>query len=77
MAHFFVPLVAAPASELAKNTSAMPLGQAAVDFKNMSKVSPAHANHAPKITVQRDGDKITKIHIICSCSQVIELDCVY
>ena len=37
-----------------------------------------HATHAsPKITVQRDGDRITQIEIHCSCNEVIRLDCVY
>ncbi len=74
MAHLFVPLVAGPANEPAKN---LPLSaaQAAVDFKNMAKAAP-HA-HAPKVSLQREGDKVTRIEITCSCGQVIDLDCIY
>ncbi|HUR45592.1 MAG TPA: hypothetical protein VMZ27_06880 [Candidatus Saccharimonadales bacterium] len=32
---------------------------------------------APKITVQRDADRITRIQIHCSCGELIELDCQY
>jgi hypothetical protein len=83
MAHLFVPLVAAPASEVGQTQNGIApaaMGQPAGDFKGLAKAPPpqvAHANHTPKISVQREGDKITKIQITCSCNQVIELDCVY
>lgn len=31
----------------------------------------------PKVSLQRDGNRVTGIHIQCSCGQVIELACVY
>ena len=31
----------------------------------------------PRVTVQRDGDRITHLRIQCSCGQVIDLACVY
>ncbi len=31
----------------------------------------------PSVTLQRDGDKITSIHIECPCGQVIDLACEY
>ena len=31
----------------------------------------------PVITLQRDGDRVTRIQIKCSCGQVLELNCVY
>ncbi|HEX4266125.1 MAG TPA: hypothetical protein VH597_17445 [Verrucomicrobiae bacterium] len=31
----------------------------------------------PRVTVQRDGDRVTAIHIQCSCGKVIDLACVY
>jgi hypothetical protein len=38
----------------------------------------AHAkNCEPRLSVQRDGDRITHIRIQCSCGQVMELACVY
>ncbi len=38
----------------------------------------AHVAHGePKVSLQRDGNRVTGIHIQCSCGQVIELSCVY
>ena len=31
----------------------------------------------PRISVQRDGDRVSAIQIQCGCGQVIELACVY
>jgi hypothetical protein len=31
----------------------------------------------PRVTLQHAGDRISAIHIQCSCGQVIELACVY
>jgi len=44
-----------------------------------SVASPgAHAATCePKVSLQRDGNRVTGIHIQCSCGQVIELSCVY
>lgn len=41
--------------------------------------APGHGNPAcePKVTLQREGDRVTGIHIQCTCGQVIELDCQY
>jgi hypothetical protein len=31
----------------------------------------------PKVTLHRDGDRISGIHIQCSCGQIIDLTCSY
>jgi len=31
----------------------------------------------PKILLDRDGDRITRIRVLCSCGQSIHLDCDY
>ena len=31
----------------------------------------------PRVTIQRDGSRITHLRIHCSCGQVIDLACVY
>jgi hypothetical protein len=31
----------------------------------------------PRVSVQRDGDRITHLRIQCSCGQIIDLACVY
>ena len=42
--------------------------------------APAAARNSqcePRVNIQRDGDRVTGIHIQCSCGQVIDLACVY
>jgi hypothetical protein len=34
-------------------------------------------NCEPRVTLQRDGERVTGIRIQCSCGQLIELACVY
>jgi hypothetical protein len=36
-----------------------------------------HAGHEPKMTLQREGDRITHIQITCKCGEVLEIDCTY
>lgn len=36
-----------------------------------------HPGGDPKITLHRDGDRVQRIQIDCSCGQVISLDCDY
>jgi len=31
----------------------------------------------PRVTLQRDGGRVSSIRVQCSCGQVIELACVY
>jgi hypothetical protein len=31
----------------------------------------------PRVTLQRDGDRITHLRIQCTCGQIIDLACVY
>ncbi len=31
----------------------------------------------PRVTLDRDGIRVTAIHVHCSCGQVIELSCIY
>jgi hypothetical protein len=39
--------------------------------------APAKPSCEPRVSLQRDGDKIIGIHIQCSCGQLIDLACVY
>ena len=34
-------------------------------------------NCEPRVTVQRDGDRVTHLRVQCSCGQVLDLACVY
>lgn len=31
----------------------------------------------PVVTLKKDGDRVTHIHIQCACGQVVELECAY
>jgi hypothetical protein len=31
----------------------------------------------PRVTVQRDGDRVTHVRIQCTCGQIMDLACVY
>lgn len=31
----------------------------------------------PRVTIQRDGDRITHLRIQCACGQIMDLACVY
>jgi len=41
--------------------------------------APLHAkkNCEPRLSLQRDGGRITNIRIQCTCGQMLELACVY
>jgi hypothetical protein len=84
----FVPLVsAAPnASSDRANFQATIVsqpGQAqkfqAAESSHSASPAPAARNSQcePRVNIQRDGDRVTGIHIQCSCGQVIDLACVY
>lgn len=38
---------------------------------------PKHECKEPKILLDREGDKISRIRVLCSCGQSIVLDCNY
>lgn len=85
----FVPLISAAAATARQNAEVKltvvpqaanvqpfrPLGQ---QLAPSAAVPAAHAASCePRVTVQRDGDRVTGIHVHCSCGKVIELACVY
>ena len=50
---------------------------AASRARHPESASPPAHERLPVVTLQRDGDKVTRIHVRCSCGEVVELDCVY
>ncbi|MBC8096256.1 MAG: hypothetical protein H7Y43_10615 [Akkermansiaceae bacterium] len=50
-----------------------PLGQSPA----AAPTSAHQSNCEPRVTVQREGDRVSGIQVHCSCGQVIELACVY
>jgi len=84
----FVPLAPAsprPASERRefRATVISSASQAQVFQSVAAATAPAmsstpHVAHGePKVTLQREGNRVTGIHIQCACGQVMELACVY
>lgn len=48
--------------------SSHPPGQAAPGERKLQE---------PRVTVQRDGDRVTHLRIQCTCGQIMDLACVY
>lgn len=38
---------------------------------------PQSPGHEPQVTLQREGDRVSAIHVHCACGRVAELECVY
>lgn len=64
---------AAPVDAAAAKTAATPTCDHAL--QPVSLTLPPSTT--PQITLQRDGDRISRIVIQCSCGQTIDLACVY
>jgi hypothetical protein len=53
---------------------------AAVPFQAAGgAAATGHAAHGgqPKVSLVRDGDRITAVRVQCACGEVVELECVY
>ena len=88
----FVPLTAAPAPPVAREFRVAVLnggGQAGshgaekTAFQSLEPLRAA-AHHGmdkkacePRVTVQRDGNRVTHLRIQCTCGQIMDLACVY
>jgi hypothetical protein len=46
-------------------------------FQPLGRAGHGAGQCEPRVTLQRDGDRISAIHIQCACGQVVELACVY
>jgi hypothetical protein len=83
----FVPLTAAPvaATRSEFRATVIPKDEQAKAFHSLEQLIPeADAPAAdkkkfcePRISVQRDGDRVTNIRIQCTCGQVMDVACVY
>jgi hypothetical protein len=81
----FVPLTAAAPSGnprpgfsvtvLAREETAQPFRSLVQSLKPLP--GSHNSNCEPRVTVQRDGDRVSAIQIQCACGQIIELACVY
>jgi len=75
MSDVFVPL-ARPAAAAPKTNGFAALGLKVVPQPANQSAAPQSCGE-PVLTLQRDGDKITSIHVECSCGQVFDLACEY
>ena len=86
----FVPLTAAPAPPAAREFRVAVLNGGGAAKKNvfhsLEPLRPATGNAVngpekkpcePRVTVQRDGNRVTHLRIQCTCGQIMDLACVY
>jgi hypothetical protein len=84
----FVPLTAAPATAQDQEfkVAVIPVQAQSKPFHTLQHVAPENsaADAAdrkklcePKVSVQRDGDRVTSIRVQCTCGQVMDIACVY
>jgi hypothetical protein len=62
-----------PAPEATARAAFHPLAQAS----EPSAPAAAHPPGEPKIALERDGERVTRILIECTCGRTLELDCSY
>ena len=83
----FVPLTAAPVSDERREFRVAVIPQSAQSrtFQSLEQLaptpaaaSPNHKKHCePRVSVQRDGDRVASIRIQCTCGQVMDVACLY
>jgi hypothetical protein len=83
----FVPLTAAPVSGENRefHVTVIPQTEQPQSFQSLEQAVPSATSVAsptkrlcePRLSVQRDGDRVTSIRIQCTCGQVMDVACVY
>ena len=83
----FVPLSAAPAPPVAREFRVAvvngPGAEKKTAFHSLEPLRPATGGGAekkmcePRVTVQRDGNRVTHLRIQCTCGQIMDLACLY
>lgn len=79
----FAPAQPASASSQPFRLKVLPQAQHTRPFQPLPQASSSehatglHAPTEPKVTLHREGDRVTRIEIRCSCGQCLELDCAY
>ena len=82
MSTTFVPFVASTADIASSPAGSRPKivtePEAARAFRPIAERAAQNAGQTegePKVSLERDGDRVTRIKIECSCGHLIELDC--
>jgi len=83
----FVPLVAPtggptplrpkPATEVAAAVGPEKAFRPVHEALATAAAAPPHASVEPKITLERDGERVTRIIVQCPCGHTIDLACAY
>jgi len=81
----FVPLTDAPVSDERREfrVTVIPQSEQSQIFQSLEQLAPVPAspmsakNCEPRVSVQRDGDRVTGIRVQCSCGQVMDVACLY
>lgn len=80
----FTPLTAAPETREPREFRAkiVPQAEATRPFQTLELRPAAPASGGkkicePRVSVQRDGDRVTNIRVECTCGQVMDVACVY
>jgi hypothetical protein len=84
----FVPLTTAPVATGAREFHVGIISQNGLSqpFQSLEKkplgpgeilLSDGKKNCEPRLSIQRDGDRVTSIRVQCTCGQVMDLACVY
>jgi len=48
--------------------------QSLTESSLLTRVTP-QSGHEPKVTLEREGNRVTRIKVQCVCGNIIELDC--
>jgi hypothetical protein len=59
------------------NFQSLPMAPAVLPQSGSPMALPPQALCEPRVTVQRDGKRVTHLHIQCTCGQTIDLACLY
>jgi hypothetical protein len=84
----FLPLTSATTGDKNRDfrVTVIPQAESVPGFKNLTQIGAAETANAaagsgkncePRLSLQRDGDRIASIRVQCSCGQVMDLACVY
>lgn len=88
----FVPLTAAPAPSARRDFNVTVVHSGPVvekNFQSLTTPPPAPEGKSaivaaaekkscePRVSVQRDGNRVTHLRVQCSCGEVIDLACLY
>lgn len=73
----FVPMQPAAKSSPSRSDFRVAIVSGAENLRPFQPLGQAGHPGEPRVTLQRDGGRVSAIRVQCSCGQVIEIECVY